>query len=48
MHSLLETGVHSDLTIICGGKSFRVHKLVLCTQSEVCRQLLEGKFKVGY
>ncbi|KAF2107726.1 hypothetical protein BDV96DRAFT_505827 [Lophiotrema nucula] len=34
MRSLLETGKHSDFTITCGNSTFRVHKSIVCTQSE--------------
>jgi hypothetical protein len=46
--SLLSSGAFSDLTLTCGGKQFKVHKVVLCTQSAVFRKLLDGKFKVGH
>jgi speckle-type POZ protein len=42
----LSSSAFSDLTLICGGKVFKVHKVVLCTQSEVFRKLLDGNFKV--
>lgn len=46
-HSLLSSGTFSNLTITCCGKTFEVHKVVLCTQSKVFRKLLDGNFKVG-
>lgn len=33
--SLLESGKYSDLVIVCDGRNFKVHKAVLCPQSEV-------------
>lgn len=32
-----DTGEHSDLTIICGSRTFKVHKIVLGAQSEYFR-----------
>lgn len=46
-HSLLSSGTFSDLTLTCCGKTFEVHKVVLCTQSKVFRKLLDGNFMVG-
>ncbi|KAM0716713.1 hypothetical protein Q7P37_008158 [Cladosporium fusiforme] len=42
---LLESGIFSDLTITCQGYEFRVHKVILCAQSEYFRKLLTGPFK---
>lgn len=33
----LDTGEHSDVTIVCGSRSFKVHKIILCAQSEYFR-----------
>ncbi|MCJ1279303.1 hypothetical protein MMC21_007127 [Puttea exsequens] len=40
-----ETGAFTDLTITCGGKDIKVHKLVVCTQSEVLRKTATNGFK---
>ncbi|KAK4893938.1 hypothetical protein LTR27_007744 [Elasticomyces elasticus] len=42
---LFLSGLYSDLTIVCGKCSFKVHKCVLHAQSSVFRTMLGGKFK---
>lgn len=42
----LTSGIFSDLTITCQGREFKLHKLVLYTQSTYFRKLLGGQFKV--
>ncbi|KAK4545962.1 hypothetical protein LTR36_002526 [Oleoguttula mirabilis] len=42
---LYATGLFSDLTISCGGSTFKVHKVILHPQSSVFRALLSGKSK---
>ncbi|KAM3417088.1 hypothetical protein BST61_g8664 [Cercospora zeina] len=44
---LLDTGLYSDLTIECRGTLFRIHKLVLHTQSRYFKKLFAGGFKEG-
>ena len=39
-------GEASDLTIICGEREWKVHKLVLCLNSDVFKKMLQGEFKV--
>lgn len=39
--SLLESGKFSDLTIVCHGREFKVHKAILCPQSEVIDKLCD-------
>ena len=46
-YSVLAAGAFSDVTHICGGKVFKVHKIILCTQSEVFCKALDGDSKVG-
>ena len=38
------SGIYSDLTIICGDQSFKVHKNILHLQSPYFRKMLSGKF----
>ncbi|KAI7233407.1 hypothetical protein KC343_g7734 [Hortaea werneckii] len=41
----LASGTYSDLTLVCGGKEFYVHKIILDAQSPVFHKLLNGSFK---
>lgn len=43
--SLLQSGLHSDLTITTLGRSFKVHKAIVCTQSKVLAAMSEAGFK---
>jgi hypothetical protein len=38
----------SDLTFICGGEEFRVHKAVVCMQSAPIKAAVQGGFQVGH
>ncbi|KAF4980362.1 hypothetical protein FZEAL_3592 [Fusarium zealandicum] len=38
---LLETGKFSDFTLVCEGKEFRLHKVIVCAQSSVIAAELE-------
>lgn len=40
-NKLLESGKYSDLTIPCHGCDFKVHKVILCPQSEVMSKLCD-------
>jgi BTB/POZ domain len=44
---LLETKKYSDLTLVCEGKEFPVHKAVVCTQSSVFAAACNGHFQVA-
>lgn len=43
---LLESGDYSDVTISCYGVTFRIHRSILCSQSEYFRKAFDGDFKV--
>ena len=43
---LLESGRFSDLTIVCSGQEFKVHKTIVCMQSAFFMACCEGGFKV--
>jgi hypothetical protein len=43
----LESGIGSDFTIDCQGKSWNVHKIVISTVSEHFKSLCYGSFKVS-
>ena len=45
MKKMLSDSLHSDLTIRCGRKEFKVHKAVLASQSPVFRRMLESDMK---
>ncbi|KAK6512598.1 hypothetical protein TWF481_001482 [Arthrobotrys musiformis] len=45
MEELLESGNYSDFTIICGSKEWKVHRAIICPQSEYFKTLCESKFK---
>ncbi|KAI4718036.1 Arabinanase/levansucrase/invertase [Aureobasidium sp. EXF-10727] len=42
-----ETGMYSDLTVTCGTDSYKVHKAIVCTQSEFFYRACKGSFKEG-
>lgn len=43
---LLETGNFADAEIICQGKTFKIHKAVVCTRSVWFDKALNGPFEV--
>jgi hypothetical protein len=43
---LLESPEFSDLTFVCSGEEFRVHKAIVCTQSAPIKAAVQGGFKV--
>ncbi|RSL99207.1 hypothetical protein CEP52_009876 [Fusarium oligoseptatum] len=45
LSELLQTGRFSDCTIVCQGKEFKLHKLVVCAQSPVIAAALEKASK---
>ena len=48
MASCLESGKYSDLTIICRGHEFHVHRAILCTASKFFQAACDGEFKVSH
>ena len=47
VESLLTTGAYSDLTLICQGHEFFVHRAILCPRSPVWAAATEGNFNVS-
>lgn len=45
---LLQSGNYADAKIIANGKTYNVHKNVLCTRSKWFRKVLEGAFRVSF
>ncbi|KAE8355900.1 hypothetical protein BDV28DRAFT_145699 [Aspergillus coremiiformis] len=45
LRNITESGKYSDLTLICQGKQFRVHKAVICSQSPVLAAACDGNFQ---
>lgn len=46
LRQLLDSGEFSDLTFLCRGEAFRVHKAVICTQSAPIKAAVQGGFEV--
>jgi hypothetical protein len=44
---LLHSPEYSDLTLQCQGREFKVHKVVVCTQSRVLAAAVQGEFEVS-
>lgn len=44
---LLQSGKYADAKIIANGKTYDVHKNVLCTRSKFFRKVFEGAFRVS-
>ncbi|KAH6610059.1 hypothetical protein Trco_000079 [Trichoderma cornu-damae] len=42
---LMRSGQFSDLTLVCQGQEFKIHKLVACPQSPVFAAAVKGEFK---
>ncbi|KAK6332981.1 hypothetical protein TWF718_010807 [Orbilia javanica] len=45
MEDLLKSGKYSDFTIKCGSKEWKVHRAVICPQSEYFRIVCDSNFK---
>ncbi|RSL44324.1 hypothetical protein CEP54_014732 [Fusarium duplospermum] len=45
LSGLLQTGKFSDCTVVCQGKEFKLHKVVICAQSPVISAALEKASK---
>ena len=47
LSTLLESGKYSDLTLKCGSRNWKVHKSVLCIQSDFFAKACDGNFKAS-
>ncbi|KAI0424161.1 hypothetical protein F5Y09DRAFT_348008 [Xylaria sp. FL1042] len=45
LEQLLGSGDYSDLTLVCKGEEFRVHKAIVCSQSPMIATAVAGHFK---
>ncbi|RFU76155.1 hypothetical protein TARUN_6097 [Trichoderma arundinaceum] len=45
LRQLMQSGQFSDLTFVCQGQEFKIHKLVVCSQSPVLAAAIKGQFK---
>ncbi|KAK4502624.1 hypothetical protein PRZ48_006050 [Zasmidium cellare] len=48
LRELLKTGQFSDFIIKCGAREFKVHKMLLCSQSAYFRAAMGGDFKEAH
>ncbi|KAL1988810.1 hypothetical protein VTN96DRAFT_7694 [Rasamsonia emersonii] len=43
----LESGEYSDFVIVCGGREFNVHRIIICPRSSYFRTMCKENFKEG-
>jgi hypothetical protein len=46
--SFLKSGQYSDFTISCGNVKFQVHRIVICSESDMLTAACNGNFKVNF
>lgn len=44
---LLESGNFADVTVTCGARTWKLHKLILCSRSRFFDKALSAPYKVG-
>lgn len=47
LSSFLFSDKFSDMTIVCGGREFRAHRVIVCSQSPFFHQALTNGFSVS-
>jgi len=47
LSSMLKSGKYSDMTICSSGCEFKVHQLIICSQSRFFAAACDGEFKVA-
>lgn len=45
LSEVMKSGKYSDLTFVCDGDEFKVHKVIVCPQSDVLSAAVDGSFK---
>ncbi|MCJ1475053.1 hypothetical protein MMC13_003713 [Lambiella insularis] len=45
LHKLLGTSEYSDFTVNCGGKTWRIHRAIVCSRSAYFKKACDGAFK---
>ncbi|GAB1729040.1 hypothetical protein NU195Hw_g7886t1 [Hortaea werneckii] len=48
LQKCFETGEYADMTITCSGRTWQVHKVVVCSQVPFFAKAVTGKFKVRH
>lgn len=47
LSEVMKSGKYSDLTFVCDGDEFKVHKVIVCPQSDVLSAAVDGSFKAS-
>lgn len=47
LHNLNKTEKYADVTVTRGGRSWKVHKAIICPQSDFFSKACDGEFEVS-